>query len=64
MPRPHLLIRPVSLHTHLPEDIHARLMLHLYSPGEGKVPKGAVQAFLVERISEFFSNYKEPANGN
>jgi hypothetical protein len=64
MSTPPLLIRPVKLTTTLPEDVHGRLMLHLYSPGEGRVPKGAIQRFLVERITEFFSNYKEPPNGN
>lgn len=63
MPIQPLLIRPVKLHTSLPEDVHARLMLHLYSPSEGKVPKSAIQRFLVERITEFFANYKEPSNG-
>jgi hypothetical protein len=49
------LIRPVKLHTSLPEDIHARLMMHLYSPSEQRVPKGAIQRFLVERIIEYFN---------
>jgi hypothetical protein len=53
------LMRPIKLSTTLPEDIHARLMLHLFSPSEGKIPKGAIQQFLVERISEFFSQYKD-----
>lgn len=64
MPRPRLLIRPISVHTLLPEDVYSRLMLHLYSESEGRVPQGAIQRFFVERITEYFANYKEPPNGN
>lgn len=38
----------------LPEDIMARLKLHLYSEVEGKIPKGAYQRFFIERLNEFF----------
>ena len=63
MPMQPLLMRPVKLTLHLPEDVHHRLALHLYSPAEGRIPKGAYQRFFVERITEFFSSYKEPPNG-
>lgn len=49
------IIRPVKLTTNLPEDVRAKLDLHLYSEVEGRVPFGAYQRFLVERIQEFFS---------
>lgn len=52
------LIRPVPLTTSLPEDLHARLTLYLYSTAEGRVPKGAYSRFLADRVSEFFA--KEP----
>lgn len=55
MSRPPDILRPVRLHTTLPEDLHAKLTLYLFSPSEGKVPKGAYQKFLKDRIIEFFS---------
>lgn len=55
MRRPNI-IRPVKLTTTFPEDVHAKLHLHLYSKVEGRVPKGAIQAFLIERIREYFDS--------
>jgi hypothetical protein len=52
--RPPSIIRPVRLSTTLPEDIRARLDLYLYSEVEGRVPLGAYQKFIIERIREFF----------
>lgn len=48
------IIRPIKLTTTLPEDIRAKLDLHLYSDVEGRVPNGAIQKFLIARIQEFF----------
>jgi hypothetical protein len=45
----------IKLTTTLPEDVHTRLTIHLFSPLEGKVPYGAYQAWIVERIHEYFS---------
>jgi len=53
--RPPDIIRPVKLTTTLPEDVRAQLDIHLYSPLENRVPKGAYQAFFLERIREFFN---------
>ena len=50
------VIRPIKLTTTIPEDIRAKLDLHLYSELEGRVPKGAYQQFLVSRIVEFFGS--------
>ena len=50
------VIRPIKLTTTLPEDIRGRLDLHLYSELEDRVPKGAYQRFLIERIQEFFDS--------
>lgn len=55
MRRPNI-IRPIKLHTALPEDVYAKLTLHLYSDLEGAVPKGAYQAFFTDRINEFFDS--------
>jgi len=48
--------RPIKLTTTLPEDIRGKLDLHLFSDAEGRVPKGAYQGFLIERIKDFFEN--------
>ena len=59
MPRKPAVIRPVLLHTTIPEDIRAKLDLFLWSDVEGRVPKGAYQRFIVERIQEFFAWKRE-----
>jgi hypothetical protein len=43
------------MNLHLPEDIRAKLDVYLFSAVEGRVPKGAYQAFFIERINEFFA---------
>lgn len=53
--------RPISLHTTIPEDLWTKLTLHLYSDVEGRVPKGAYQQFIIQRINEFFQR-REDAN--
>ena len=53
------IIRPISLHTSIPEDLWTQLSLHLFSEVEGRVPKGAYQSFIVERIREYFAK-REP----
>lgn len=58
MSRPPLILRPVRLHTTLPEDLHAKLTLHLYSPSEQRVPKGALQKFLIDLIVDYFQRTK------
>ena len=47
------IIRPIKLTTTLPEDVRARLDIHLYSPLEERIPKGAYQQFFIERIREY-----------
>lgn len=56
MSRPPSILRPVRLHTTIPEDLHAKLTLYLFSESAQRVPKGAYQKFLCDRIVEFFSN--------
>ena len=48
------IIPSVKLTVMLPEDTLGKLQLHLFSEMEGRVPLGAYQAFLSERIEEFF----------
>jgi hypothetical protein len=64
MSRPANIRRPVRLHTTLPEDIRAKLDLYLYSSVEGRVPVGAYQRFIIERIRDFFAREasNDPAN--
>lgn len=51
-------IPPRLLNLSLPEDIHARLTLHLYSDLEQRVPHGAYSRFFAERIREFLSSHQ------
>jgi hypothetical protein len=48
------IIRPTKLTMALPEDIRAKLDLYLYSEAQQRIPHGAYQKFMVERISDFF----------
>ena len=56
MARPSKITRPRKIHVHLPEDVAARLELYLWSPGENRVPYGAMSKFFEERIREFFDS--------
>jgi len=38
----------------LPQDIHARAALHLYSDVEGRIPKGAWQGLISRLLRDFF----------
>ena len=46
MPKPRRTIRPTYLNLALPEDIRAKLDLHLFSDLEGRVPHGAYSRFI------------------
>ena len=56
MPKPPNLQRPVKLNTTLPEDVRAKLDLHLWSDLEKRVPHGAYQRFILARIAEYFDS--------
>ena len=47
-------IPSVMLNVALPEPVHTKMTLHLFSPLEGRVPLGGYQRFLCDRIDEFF----------
>lgn len=53
MPRPANIIRPSHLKTSLPEDLRARLDLHLWSASEGRVPMGAYQQLIVMLLTQY-----------
>ena len=46
----------IMLNVALPAPQHSQLTLHLFSELEGRVPLGAYQRFLVERINEYFQH--------
>lgn len=56
MPRKAAAIPNRRVHTTLPPELATRLELFLWSESENRVPKSALQSFLVERISEFFNH--------
>lgn len=56
MPARRNILRSIYLRVPIPEDLRAKLDLHLYSSVEGKVPRGAYMQFISERLSEFFQS--------
>ena len=54
MPRKPAIVPNTHIHTTLPPNLATKLELHLYSELEERVPRGAMQAFLVARIAEYF----------
>lgn len=52
MPRRKSLEPMVHLHTTVPESLHAKLTLLLWSDLEQRVPAGAYQEFICSRIRE------------
>ena len=55
MPRAKQITRNHHLHTTIPVELHSRLEQFLMSEVEGRVPQGAYQQFICERIQEFFN---------
>ncbi len=55
MPRKAALVPNRHIHTTLPPELATRLELFLWSESEGRVPKSAMQSFLIQRISEYFN---------
>jgi hypothetical protein len=55
MPRKPFIEGRFHLNLSLPETMRAKLDMLLWSPAEGRVPRGAYQAFFIDRINEFFS---------
>lgn len=52
--RPPHVLRPVKLTTNLPEDLRAKMDIHLFSTVENRVPHGAYSKFLAELVKQFF----------
>lgn len=55
MARPPKILPSHAIHLMLPEDIYARLQLHLFREADRCIPRGATQSFFVERLNEYFS---------
>jgi hypothetical protein len=54
MARPKQTIRTVYFHIGLPEDLAAKIQLHVFSELEGKIPMGAYQKFFTEVVRAKF----------
>jgi len=50
------IVPTVLLNVALPEPVYTKLNLFLFSELEGRIPLGAYQRFLSERIQEYFSH--------
>ncbi len=57
--RPSKLIPSERLGVYIPQDLKARIDLHLFSDVEGRVPSGAYSKFAEERFREFFRQLDE-----
>lgn len=57
------IIRTVSLHTYIPEDLRAKMDLHLFSHVEGRIPLGAYSKFFEQLLRDFFAR-KEPRDAS
>lgn len=54
MPRAPLADRPQPINLRLSSSAYVKLAAFLYSPVEGRIPKGAWAKFFTERIEEYF----------
>lgn len=54
MARPPKILPSHAIHLMLPEDIYARLQLHLFRESDRCIPRGAVQSFFIERLNDYF----------
>lgn len=52
MPRPRKADRPIPVHVYLPESLHTRLTLLLWSEVEGRIPQGAWSEFFITLANE------------
>lgn len=64
MARPKKTIRTIFKNIALPEDLAAKVELHLYSELEGKIPFGAQQEFFSQLLRDYFSKMEGKAGQN
>lgn len=58
MARPYNILRPVKFHISLPEDLKAKVDLHLWSQVEQRIPTGKLSEFFTDLARQFFSGGK------
>ena len=63
MARPKKTTRTIFKNIGIPEDLVARLELHLYSDLEGRIPQGAQQEFFTKLLRDYFSDLDAAAKG-
>lgn len=56
MPKPKQLVPYRHIHTTIPKPLSDRLDLFLWSDLEQRVPQGAFQQFLIDRLNQFFNH--------
>ena len=56
MARPKKTVRTIFKNIGLPEDLVARLELHLFSDVEGRIPQGAQQEFFTKLVRDYFED--------
>lgn len=61
MTRPPNIIPPSRLNTALPEDLRARLDIHLWSETEMRVPHGAYQRLIIQLLREYLDKVERHA---
>lgn len=59
MPRQAAITPNVLIHPSIPADLHAKLTLHLWSPLEGRIPKGAMQALITTLLTEYLNKVEK-----
>ena len=55
MARPKGVIRPVEMSVSIPEDLHCRLKLELFSEVEGRVPHGRISQLFTLLLRQHFA---------
>ena len=60
--RPAKTLKSVQMNISLPEDLAARVKLHLFSEVEGKIPHGRQQEFFSKIVRHFFDEHAGDEN--
>lgn len=55
MARPKQVIRPIEMSVSIPEDLHCRLKLELFSEVEGRVPHGRISQLFTLLLRQHFA---------
>lgn len=63
MSRPKKTVRTIFKNIGIPEDLVAKLELHLYSDVEGRIPLGAQQEFFTQLLRDYFDKLEQGQGG-